>query len=351
MTSDPRTSAVAAIPEIAATERLASSAGSDSPPEAAGRRLPVTVVSGFLGSGKTTLVNRILTETHGMRLGVLVNEFGEIGIDGALIERRATEVAELANGCLCCNAQGQLPQALARMAREGSNLDGLIVETSGLAEPLLVADLLMRNRFARELVLDGVITLVDCENFDDNLAHATVAYQQLVGADLLVLTKVELVGRETAELLRSRLATLNRRAGIVITDGSALPLGLLLGIGRAPNGQPADPPRRDAPDSHGGLDESVQSVSLDVERPLDQRRFSAWVESLAPDVFRAKGLVRFGSDPRPYVFHQVGVRQDLARAPQTASERLAHRGGLLVVFGVGLDKAALSAGLRACTTT
>jgi G3E family GTPase len=165
VTSAPRTSSVAAIPEIAATDRSDSSAVSDSPPGATGRRLPVTVVSGFLGSGKTTLVNRILTETHGMRLGVLVNEFGEIGIDGALIERRATEVAELANGCLCCNAQGQLPQALARMAREGSDLDGLIVETSGLAEPLLVADLLMRGRFARDLVLDGVITLVDCENF------------------------------------------------------------------------------------------------------------------------------------------------------------------------------------------
>jgi G3E family GTPase len=206
----------------------------------------------------------------------------------------------------------------------------------------------MRSRFARELVLDGVITLVDCENFDDNLAHATVAYQQLVGADLLVLTKVDLAGRETAELLRSRLATLNRRAGIVISDRSALPLDLLLGIGRAPNGYPTQP-RRGAP--HGIVGRTVQSVSLDVDRPLDQRRFSAWVESLAPDVFRAKGLVRFGSDPRPYVFHQVGVRQDLAPAPQAAGRQLAHRGGLLVVFGVGLDMPALSAGLRACTTT
>ncbi|MFD1539809.1 CobW family GTP-binding protein [Nonomuraea guangzhouensis] len=302
------------------------------------RRLPVTVVTGFLGSGKTTLINHILTEGHGLRLAVVVNEFGELGIDGSLIDRRAGPVTELANGCLCCVNQGNLAMTLAQIARDGAALDGIIVETSGLADPLGVVDVLVHGHFACDLVLDCVITLVDSANFDAGLANATVAYQQLTGADLLVLNKADLVDAATLTLLRERLRTLNRHAASVTASHAGLPVGMLLGTGR----HDVLRPRRDV-EHHTG---EVSVASLTLHRPVDHQRFLTWVETLAGRALRVKALVRFDGDPRAFVFNGVGARQDLTQAPPAARLRLGDAGALIVVLGGDLDSADIEDGLR-----
>ncbi|MFI7708683.1 CobW family GTP-binding protein [Nonomuraea sp. NPDC049480] len=304
------------------------------------RRLPVTVVTGFLGSGKTTLINHILTEGHGLRLAVVVNEFGELGIDGSLINRRAGQVTELANGCLCCVNQGNLATTLAQIASDGAALDGVIVETSGLADPLGVVDVLVHGRFACDLVLDCVITLVDSANFDAGLAHATVAYQQLTGADLLVLNKADLVDAATLRLLRERLRILNRHAASVTASHAGLPVGMLLGTER----HDARRPRRET-EHHTG---EVSVASLTLDRPVAHQPFLNWAETLSGRALRIKALVRFTGDQRAFVFNGVGVRQDLTPAPPAARQRLGDAGALIVVLGGDLDSSDIEGGLLRC---
>jgi G3E family GTPase len=304
----------------------------------------VTVVTGFLGSGKTTLINRILTGTHGLRLAVVVQEYGEIGIDDALVARRDGEVTELVNGCQYCGDRNALPHALARIAGAGGALDGVIIESSGLADPLGIVEVLADGGFARGLVPAGVVSLVDCANFDANLANATVAYQQLAGADLLLLTKTDLVDDEVVGLLRTRLRTLNRHAGL-LNDHSGLPVDLLLGVGLPDPGPTA---HTGGPAKHGHHHE-IDSLTLAVDQLLDQSSFLAWTETLPPEVVRAKGLVRFTTDPRIHVMQRVGARESLHVAPPAASGRLAGNGAVVVLFGTVLDCAALAAGLQACS--
>ena len=147
--------------------------------------IPVTLLTGFLGAGKTTLVNHLLTECHGRRLAVIVNEFGELGIDGALIAGAAGSVIELANGCICCATQGDLRRALQEVVSTREGLDGVLIETSGLADPGPVIRDLESIRFAQEIRLDGVVTVLDAENFDRNLDSAEAAFQQITYGDVL----------------------------------------------------------------------------------------------------------------------------------------------------------------------
>jgi G3E family GTPase len=321
------------------------------------RRLPVIVLTGFLGSGKTTLINQILTADHGVRLGVIVHEYGDVGIDDALVARRGDEFVELVNGCLYCGDRGALPNALQRLA--GGDLDAILIETSGLADPLGVVEALTRGGYAREPALEAVVTLVDCANFDANLRHATAAYQQLVAADLLLLTKADLVPETIVDTLCARLRTVNSQATLVVGDHTSPPVDLLLGAWTrsaehvGPRFSPATFPGPDgkAPSARSHRHE-IESVLLTAGRPLDQARFHAWTQALPARVIRAKGIVRLHATAQTtsgtYLFQRVGVREDLYAAPPAAYERLTGEGALIVLFGSGLDRAGLAAGLRDC---
>lgn len=170
--------------------------------------IPVSVISGFLGAGKTTLVNHILSGSHGRLIGVLVNEFGEIGIDGKLITGAAVPVVELPNGCMCCATQGDSRRALDALISSAS-LDAIVVETSGLADPGPIANDIETLRFARDLYLDGVVTVIDAVNFDDNLEQAEVAYNQIANCDLFLINKVDLVGDHAVTMIENGLERLN----------------------------------------------------------------------------------------------------------------------------------------------
>lgn len=329
-------------PPAAAVERPALA------PDRAARRLPVTVLTGFLGSGKTTLINRLLTGTHGRRLGIVVHEYGSIGIDDALVARTDGEVTELVNGCQYCGDRGELPRALARLARD-ADLDGIVVEASGLADPLGIVDTVTQGSYARELALEAVVTLVDCANFDDNLANATVAHQQFVSADLLVLTKTDLVEPATADLIGSRLSALNRRARVVRSDRAGLDIDLLPGSGSSgpAAGTVFDEGLVGPPTAHT---HEIDSVTLRTDLPLDPRRFAQWSETLPPRVVRAKGFVRLAGRPGPYVFQQVGTRHETYPLPARAAGSAETAGTVLVLFGTALSEPELDAGLQRCVT-
>lgn len=309
--------------------------------------LPITLLTGFLGAGKTTLVNRLLTESHDKRLAVIVNEFGALSIDAALITGAYGSVIELANGCICCATQGDLHRALQQLLETRGDLDGVLIETSGLADPGPVIQTLTMFRFMREIRLDGVVTVIDAENFDRNLESAEAAFQQITSADIFLINKVDLVGEEIPGLIEKGLRTLNPTARFLHCVGCDVPLDVMLGYlsqsheGRQGRGTHRHGSHDGAHHNHDGF----QSVSLTVEGPLVPERFDAWLDALPDDVYRAKGFVMFVGMASPVVLHVVGARRsiqtDLLGMGKT-------KGAAIVAIGRNLAAAELQAGLEGC---
>jgi G3E family GTPase len=296
---------------------------------------PVLIVTGFLGSGKTTLINRAISGANSHRIGLLVNEFGDIGIDGALLDAAPDNIVELTNGCLCCESRGDLDAALVTLSARAEQLDAIVVETSGLADPTRAVESVLDGRFPAPLTLSGVITTVDCANFDANLRLATLAYRQMVAADLFALTKTELTPADDLQRIPGRLATINTLAAVVTDAEGTDAVQTLLH-----SGVPSDRPRREStnrPD-HPAL----PAVTVTLPQPVDQAGFLDWAESLTSSVVRVKGLVRFSDTPDTFVVDRVGARTTSRLAPLRAATRLGPRGALLVMFGRSLDDAVAS---------
>jgi G3E family GTPase len=313
--------------------------------------VPVTLLTGFLGSGKTTLVNRLLTQTHGKRLAVIVNEFGELGIDGALIKSNSGTVIELANGCVCCATRGDLFASLDSLMDTSADLDGILIETSGLANPYPVIDDLERYQQGRPIRFDSVVTVVDADNFDRNLDNAEVAYEQITLGDLLLVNKSDLVSGDTLDLIETGLRKLNTRAPVVRCVLCDVLLELVMEIDRTGSSVAAaahDAHHHDHDHSsargHGHGHEGFDSFILRCERPLDVAAFNAWIDALPARAFRVKGFVRFEGAADATIVHVVGDRKTL----EPAQAPIQTPGATLVVIGRHLDGGALAAGLREC---
>jgi G3E family GTPase len=296
--------------------------------------IPVTVLTGFLGAGKTTLVNRLLRESHGRRIAVIVNEFGELGIDGAMITGATDGVIELANGCLCCMARGDLARALDELLAARAEVEAVLIETSGLADPIPVVADLERLRFVREVRVDGVITVIDADNFDRNLDNAEVAFQQITGGDILLINKVDLVESGIAALIETNVRRLNPHSRILATVGCEAPLDVLVGPARSRTPVPS------ASHSHNGF----ASVVLTLAEPVDADAFDQWLDALPATVFRVKGFVRLAGVAATCLVQCVGERRTLGAAPSGAEVS----GAQLVVIGRELSAGELRKGLEAC---
>jgi G3E family GTPase len=280
------------------------------------RKIPVSVISGFLGAGKTTLVNHLIKQRTTERIGVVVNEFGEVGIDGQLIVADQEVLIEISNGCVCCTVRADLVASVKELlvrTQQGTDkrLDRLIIETSGLADPAPVLQTFLADPDLREQVeLESVITVVDAYHFRRQLGDAIVR-EQIAFADVVVMNKADLVAEGALELLDQEVRSLNRTAAVVTATNSQVPADFLLGVRRfsLPTRLEIEPDLlNDAPHDHEH-DASIQSCALVECGALDPDRFNRWINQLVQQhgqqLMRMKGVLHFSSEPRRFHFHSV----------------------------------------------
>jgi G3E family GTPase len=342
-------------------------------------RIPVTVLTGYLGAGKTTLLNRILSEDHGRKYAVIVNEFGEVGIDNELILNTDEELFEMNNGCICCTVRGDLIKTMHGLLAKRGNFDAIIVETTGLADPGPVAQTFFVDSFLQErTALDSVTTVVDAKHIGLRLDDSREAAEQIAFADQIVLNKTELVNEGELRAIETRLRKLNPLAPIHRAQRSNVPLDKVLGRGgfdidRIVSLEPdfLNPPHGEAGhvhDEHCGHehdhdhghdhghdpdhehDAGIGSISLTSRKPMDGSKISDWlayvVQSQGPDILRAKGIIDVKGEDRRLVFQAVHMllEGDLQRAWKPGEERYSR----LVFIGRNLDRNALQIGFESC---
>jgi len=379
---------------IASVTDTASTSAMDPAPTA----LPVTILTGFLGAGKTTLLNHILSNQQGVKTAVLVNEFGEIGIDNDLIIATGEDMVELSNGCICCSINGELLEAVYRILDRPDPVDYLVVETTGLADPLPVAMTFLGSDLRDATRLDSIITLIDAENFTEEILEGDVARAQVVYGDILMLNKCDLVSEERLTAVETRLREIKTDARILRSVKGEVSLPLLLSVGlfesdkvvaeqeSAPHNhdheQHHDHDHAHDHHDHSGCDhdhghcehdhghthsrghdhdhahnhshehadhlaiEGFTSLSFSSDGPFALRKFQNFLDNQLPaGVFRAKGILWFNESERRHVFHLAGKRFSIDDSDWSSN---AERRNQLVLIGKQLDHATLRKQLQAC---
>jgi G3E family GTPase len=343
-------------------------------------QIPVTVLTGYLGSGKTTLLNRILSEDHGKRYAVIVNEFGEIGIDNDLIVESDEEIYEMNNGCICCTVRGDLIRTVEGLMRRPGRFDAILVETTGLADPAPVAQTFFMDDDVRSRTkLDAVVALVDAKHLPLRLKDSTEAEDQIAFADVVVLNKTDLVSAEELARVEAMVRAINPAAKIHRTERSAIDLAEVLDRGAfdLKRALENDPHFLDADDHHhhdhdhdcgpdcdhdhhhhGDHDHhhhdhihqsGVKSISLRAG-DMDPKRFFPWLEKTTqmdgPNILRLKGIIALTDDPDRYVVQ--GVHMILEGDHQRAWKDGEKRETRLVLIGRELDEERLRRTFEAC---
>jgi G3E family GTPase len=302
-------------------------------------KIPVTVLTGYLGAGKTTLLNRILSEPHGKKFAVIVNEFGEIGIDNELVVNADEEVFEMNNGCICCTVRGDLVRIIDGLMRRKGKFDAIIVETTGLADPAPVAQtFFVDEQVGAKTKLDAVVTVADAKWLADRLKDAPEAKNQIAFADVILINKTDLVAPEELSELEARIRGLNPYARLHRTERANVDIAEVLGRNAFDLDRilAIEPTFLDAEEEHAhehehghhhdhghhhhgnGLkhyhDEEMQSVSLRTEKPLNPDKFFPWVQDLVakegPNILRCKGILSFKDDPERFVFQGIHMILD-----------------------------------------
>ena len=344
--------------------------------------VPVTIITGFLGSGKTTLLNHILQNQQGIKTAVLVNEFGEIGIDNDLIVATGEDMVELNNGCICCTINEDLVNAVHKVLARSEQIDYLVVETTGLADPLPVALTFLGTELRDVTRLDSIITLVDAANFSLDLFNSEAAQSQITYGDIILLNKTDLVDEADVDLLEVRLRDMKEGARIIRTSKSVVSLPMILSVGLFESDKYLDAPATHdehdhhdhahdhAPaehEDHSNCDhdhnkcehdhahdhshhlenDGFTSLSFVSDRPFLLRKFQHFLDNqLTVNIFRAKGFLWFDESDKCHVFHLCGKRfsiddEQWKGEPQTK----------FVIIGQDLDREKIIKQLEKCLTT
>ena len=357
---------------------------------ASSEKIPVTVLTGYLGAGKTTLLNRILSEPHGKRYAVIVNEFGEIGIDNELVVGADEEVFEMNNGCICCTVRGDLIRIMEGLMKRKGRFDAIILETTGLADPAPVAQTFFVDEDVQKNArLDAVVTVADAKWLSSRLRDAPEAKNQIAFADVIILNKIDLVSEAELREVEGRIRAINPYAKLHKTTKCQVPLDAVLernafDLDRILELEPefldcgpdCDDPHHDhshhGHDHHGHdhghhhghdhghdhgksnlkvyHDEEMQSVAIRIDGDLDPNKFMPWINELVqregPNILRSKGILAFKDDPKRFVFQ--GVHMILDGDSQREWKPGERRESKVVFIGRNLDRVALNAGFRAC---
>jgi G3E family GTPase len=328
-------------------------------------KIPVTVLTGYLGAGKTTLLNRILSEDHGRKFAVIVNEFGEIGIDNDLVVGADEEVFEMNNGCICCTVRGDLIRIVEGLLKRKGKFDAILVETTGLADPAPVAQTFFVDADVREAAqLDAVVTVADAKWFCERLKDAPEAKNQIAFADVIILNKTDLVGADEVSEIEAHIRAINPYAKLHKTVKCDVPLEAVLGrnafdLRRILEIEPEfldgeDDHEHEHEHAHHGLkhyhDEDIQSVALSIEGDIDPEKFVPWLQDYVQredaSILRAKGILSFKNEPKRFVFQGVHMLLDgdLQREWKPRERRLSR----LVFIGRNLKKDEITRGFMSC---
>ena len=315
-------------------------------------RIPATVVTGFLGSGKTTLINRILNEQHGKKLAVIVNEFGEISIDGQLVVHDdQAELVEFNNGCLCCTVRGDLIETLGRLQERAGKLDGILIETTGLADPAPVAStFFVADDVKAGIRLDAFVTVVDAVNLETNLAQSNEAVEQVAFSDVILINKIDLVSAEQVRGIEAKIRKLNPLATIHHTANAEIDITKVIDVGAFDLVQKLEVDPEFLGDHEHEHDAAVGSFVLEETRPIDINRFVLWMNDVAQkrgdDLYRTKGIFNAQGFRERLVFQSV--RMLTTMRPDRAWAEDEKRLSQFVVIGKNLDRGEFADGFARC---